>query len=315
MRRRSQHGRPPKATSKAAAHCALASPSIYGVKAFRRLRSLPVSVALLDSSGLIVSVNQAWRSLGRQYGLRLPNFGVGSNYLNYCPSEDAGSRRFVRYFRMLLAGRLDLLTLVYPCHSRTEKRWFSLIGVPLSPGSSSGVALLHINLTPVLPLATGSHRSQGKAAEIQNDASRHNIQSIGELLQHSASEAISSQLSSMVRHVHRELQEKQSSARPKAQGMSAKAQLTRRQIEILQMLGAGKTNKEIAMALSRSPNTIKLHVSAILRRLKLKSRTQAALALSSLPGARPAQAIGRDLMSWKQRVTTKTPGSGHRRTT
>jgi predicted transcriptional regulator len=47
-------------------------------------------------------------------------------------------------------------------------------------------------------------------------------------------------------------------------------------------LGEGKTNKQIAEALFRSPNTIKLHVSAILRQLKLKSRTQANLLASRL---------------------------------
>jgi DNA-binding NarL/FixJ family response regulator len=58
------------------------------------------------------------------------------------------------------------------------------------------------------------------------------------------------------------------------------AGLSRRQLEILGLLAEGKTNSEIARVLSRSPNTIKLHVSAILRQLNLKSRTQAALLAS-----------------------------------
>jgi DNA-binding NarL/FixJ family response regulator len=37
------------------------------------------------------------------------------------------------------------------------------------------------------------------------------------------------------------------------------------------------TNKEIAARLSRSPNTIKIHVSHILEKLNLRSRTEAAL--------------------------------------
>lgn len=64
-----------------------------------------------------------------------------------------------------------------------------------------------------------------------------------------------------------------------------RAQLSKRQMEVLRLLGEGKSNKEIAMMLFLSPNTIKLHVSAILDRLKLKSRTQAALLSSRL--ARP----------------------------
>jgi DNA-binding CsgD family transcriptional regulator len=58
--------------------------------------------------------------------------------------------------------------------------------------------------------------------------------------------------------------------------------LSKRHMEVLRLLGEGKTNKDIAKVLCRSPNTIKLHVSAILRLLKLKSRTQAALFASSV---------------------------------
>jgi DNA-binding NarL/FixJ family response regulator len=62
-----------------------------------------------------------------------------------------------------------------------------------------------------------------------------------------------------------------------------RTRLSKRQIQVLRLLGEGKSNKEIAMALFLSPNTIKLHVSAILERLKLSSsRTQAALLSSTL---------------------------------
>jgi DNA-binding NarL/FixJ family response regulator len=43
---------------------------------------------------------------------------------------------------------------------------------------------------------------------------------------------------------------------------AARTRLSKRQMEVLKLLGQGKTNKEIAMALFLSPNTIKLHVSA-----------------------------------------------------
>jgi DNA-binding NarL/FixJ family response regulator len=53
-------------------------------------------------------------------------------------------------------------------------------------------------------------------------------------------------------------------------------------MEVLRLLGEGKTNKEMARELFLSPNTVKLHVSAILQRLKVRSRTQAALLSSEL---------------------------------
>ena len=58
--------------------------------------------------------------------------------------------------------------------------------------------------------------------------------------------------------------------------------LSKRQLEVLGLLAEGKTNAEIARALSRSPHTIKLHVSAILRQLNVKSRTKAAFLASAI---------------------------------
>jgi hypothetical protein len=43
---------------------------------------LPVSVAILDRSGVIVGVNEGWKDFGRRSDLRTANFGVGENYLN-----------------------------------------------------------------------------------------------------------------------------------------------------------------------------------------------------------------------------------------
>jgi DNA-binding NarL/FixJ family response regulator len=53
--------------------------------------------------------------------------------------------------------------------------------------------------------------------------------------------------------------------------------LTTREREILRLLGAGKTNKEIAAELQISERTARTHVSHILGKLNLTSRTQAAL--------------------------------------
>jgi DNA-binding NarL/FixJ family response regulator len=55
------------------------------------------------------------------------------------------------------------------------------------------------------------------------------------------------------------------------------AELTTRELEVLRLLGAGKSNKDIAAELSISERTARTHVSNILRKLGLTSRTQAAL--------------------------------------
>jgi DNA-binding NarL/FixJ family response regulator len=55
------------------------------------------------------------------------------------------------------------------------------------------------------------------------------------------------------------------------------AELTPRELEVLRLVGAGKPNKEIAAELGISERTARTHVSNILRKLGLGSRTQAAL--------------------------------------
>lgn len=61
------------------------------------------------------------------------------------------------------------------------------------------------------------------------------------------------------------------------------ARLTQRQLDVLRLLIAGKTNKEIAQALEISPFTVRIHVSALLKSLGVSSRT-AAVAKASAYG-------------------------------
>lgn len=57
----------------------------------------------------------------------------------------------------------------------------------------------------------------------------------------------------------------------------ALSNLTPREIDVLRFLGMGYTNKMIASKLYISPNTVKAHVSQILGKLDVTSRTEAAL--------------------------------------
>ena len=55
------------------------------------------------------------------------------------------------------------------------------------------------------------------------------------------------------------------------------AELTPREMEILCHLAEGQSNKEIARELGISDGTVKLHVRAILRKLRVRSRVEAAV--------------------------------------
>lgn len=63
--------------------------------------------------------------------------------------------------------------------------------------------------------------------------------------------------------------------------------LTRREQEILALIADGKTNQEIAEMLYIAPGTVRVHVHAILQKLEVRDRTQAAVI-----------AIRRNLIAW-----------------
>jgi DNA-binding NarL/FixJ family response regulator len=67
--------------------------------------------------------------------------------------------------------------------------------------------------------------------------------------------------------------------------------LSEREIEVLRLLARGRANKEIARDLSIAEKTVKTHVSSILGKLGVQSRTQAAL-YAGRTGLVPLEQLG-----------------------
>jgi len=65
--------------------------------------------------------------------------------------------------------------------------------------------------------------------------------------------------------------------------------LSERETEVLRLLAGGKANKEIARELNIGEQTVKTHVSSILGKLNLQSRTQAALYAQRMGLGAPSQ--------------------------
>lgn len=68
-------------------------------------------------------------------------------------------------------------------------------------------------------------------------------------------------------------------------------QLTRQQYRVLGMISQGMLNKQIAHELGVSEATIKVHVTAIMRKLGVTNRTQAVLAVNQLSVAPPQKML------------------------
>lgn len=72
------------------------------------------------------------------------------------------------------------------------------------------------------------------------------------------------------------------SARPAPTVSPADLGVTGRQLEVLAFLARGKSNKAICRALDLAEPTVKNHVTAILRALKVTNRTEAVIAVGEL---------------------------------
>jgi DNA-binding NarL/FixJ family response regulator len=53
--------------------------------------------------------------------------------------------------------------------------------------------------------------------------------------------------------------------------------ISERELEVLQLLAGGRSNKEIASILNVSPNTVKTHIANLFEKLEVKRRTEAIL--------------------------------------
>lgn len=63
--------------------------------------------------------------------------------------------------------------------------------------------------------------------------------------------------------------------------------LTRREVQILEMVSRGLQNKSIAAAFSLSESTVKIHIHNIISKLGVHNRTEAAARYHDRPGGRP----------------------------
>ncbi|MBX0328783.1 GAF domain-containing protein [Oscillochloris sp. ZM17-4] len=117
------------------------------------LDSLEDSVALLDTDGMILMVNAAWRRSAQEYGdLDLSRTGPGVNYLNVCRqsarSGDTEALHALEGLQALLRGSQPSFRLEYSGETAEGPRWYVLRAVPLASGDHR-VVVSHEHITDV----------------------------------------------------------------------------------------------------------------------------------------------------------------------
>jgi len=243
------------------------------------LHSLPIRAAALDREGYIVAVNEPWKEFYRRFGLDAPNFGVGEKYGRCFDQDPKSMARRRSDLQALLAGEIATASHLYVCHSDQGDRRILVVGFAARTPEPAGATMLHIDVTELISadelIDQGRPDALGTRALDPDDWPR---------LTQAIETAVARALAAWVpgRGVGgaaaRRLE-----APVSDEDEWVQARLTARQRQVFMLLGDGKTNAEIAETLATSPNTVKLHVSAILRRLQLESRTQAAILATKLP--------------------------------
>ncbi len=115
------------------------------------LNALPAHIALLDSQGRIIQVNEAWRHFSSGNLLQGPGYGIGINYLWICDNatgEDSREAMQVASgIRSVLNDGVKTFSIEYACHSPTEQRWFLMAVTPMTYGRQTGAVVAHVNIT------------------------------------------------------------------------------------------------------------------------------------------------------------------------
>jgi two-component system, cell cycle sensor histidine kinase and response regulator CckA len=115
------------------------------------LDALSAHIAILDETGTILEVNEAWRCFGKRNDACLTRDGVGINYLEVCDSahgdSSEGAALAAAMIREIMAGRSKEFRREYPCHSPYENRWFVLRATRFSLGSQVRIVLAHEDIT------------------------------------------------------------------------------------------------------------------------------------------------------------------------
>jgi len=115
------------------------------------LNALPEHIAVIDTTGQIMLVNDAWQRFAEANGdPGLTHSGPGVNYFDVCGTDDSSdgsiAAEALSGLRDVLAGHLTSFQIEYPCDSPTEKRWFVMVAAPILH-DPYGVVVSHYDVT------------------------------------------------------------------------------------------------------------------------------------------------------------------------
>src|SRR5450830_148826 len=113
--------------------------------------ALAIHICVVDPSGVILAVNQAWRDFGRRNGAYVDGIDEGANYLQICDQatgEEVQTAALVaRGIREVLTGSRLEYELEYPCSTQSENRWFLLKVTRFPDTGPTRAVITHLDIT------------------------------------------------------------------------------------------------------------------------------------------------------------------------
>jgi PAS domain S-box-containing protein len=115
------------------------------------LDALPAHIAVLDPSGVIVSVNHSWIEFAKANGMKLEGLGVGVNYPQLCDAvvgdDAADARKAARCIRSVLDGSAESASFEYDWRVGSGRQWIRMSVTPFAGEAGAGAVVMHINIS------------------------------------------------------------------------------------------------------------------------------------------------------------------------
>ncbi len=125
--------------------------STFPLLAAKAAPVLPAMVAVVDTSGEILLVNDAWLDAACANDVDdLSTVSTGANYLDACrraSNAEADSRRTLEGIEGVLDGSQSSFTAEYRCDSPTQQRWYQMNVSPVQVGKRQFAVIAHQETT------------------------------------------------------------------------------------------------------------------------------------------------------------------------
>ena len=134
------------------------------------LDALAASVAVLDKTGVILAVNQAWKDFARANGQDPAAVGTGTDYLAVCDAardfQAEEAKAMAAGIRAVIAGETKEFILEYSCHSPEEKKWLQAHVTRFAGAGPPRVVVAHTDITAVRSTVEALRVSEEKFSRI-----------------------------------------------------------------------------------------------------------------------------------------------------